>query len=209
MQATGNIGRERVPDDEGFLGEDRDGAIFVQLAEGVIEEGWGGLGGASMLRNEEIIKIRLHAADLQPVELLFVGAVAGDTQECAAGKALQELYGTGDWDGALMQGGTEVMFKGGAIKMDAKSGKNIVPADFLKLGEGECTLLNLPPELIIFGGEGMVHLRAVGGQAKMGKALLHGGADIGIKIQQGVIDINEDGFHEVLREYYDGKKAPV
>ena len=28
-------------------------------------------------------------------------------------------------------------------------------------------------------------------------------------IQQGVIDINEDGFHEVLREYYDGKKAPV
>ena len=43
----------------------------------------------------------------------------------------------------------------------------------------------------------------------MGEALLHGGADIGIKIQQGVIDINEDGFHEVLREYYDGKKAPV
>ena len=162
-----------------------------------------------MLRNEEIIKIRLHAADLQPVELLFVGAVAGDTQECAAGKALQELYGTGDWDGALVQGGTEVMFKGGAIKMDAKSGKNIVPADFLKLGEVECTLLDLPPELIIFSGEGMVHLRAVGRQAKMGKALLHGGADIGIKIQQGVIDINEDGFHEVLREYYDGKKAPV
>ena len=162
-----------------------------------------------MLRNEEIIKIRLHAADLQPVELLSVGAVAGDTQECAAGKALQELHGTGDWDGALMQGSTEVMFKGGAIKMDAKSGKNIVPADFLKLGEGECTLLDLPPKLIIFSGEGMVHLRAVGGQAKMGKALLHGGADIGIKIQQGVIDINEDGFHEVLREYYDGKKAPV
>ena len=79
----------------------------------------------------------------------------------------------------------------------------------MKLGEGECTLLDLPPKLIIFGGEGMVHLRAVGGQAKMGKALLHGGADIGIKIQQGVIDINEDGFHEVLREYYDGKKAPV
>ena len=200
---------ERYREQFAFLRENGVGTIFVQLAEGVIEEGWGGLGGASMLRNEEIIKIRLHAADLQPVELLFVGAVAGDTQKCAAGKALQELYGTGDWDGALVQGGTEVMFKGGAIKMDAKSGKNIVPADFLKLGEGECTLLDLPPELIIFSGEGMVHLRAVGRQAKMGKALLHGGADIGIKIQQGVIDINEDGFHEVLREYYDGKKAPV
>lgn len=137
LQTTGNIRGEGVADDERFLRENGDGAIFVQLAEGVIEEGWGGLGGASMLRNEEIIKIRLHAANLQPVELLFVGAVAGDTQECAAGKALQELYGTGDWDGALMQGGTEVMFKGGAIKMDAKSGKNIVPADFLKLGEGE------------------------------------------------------------------------
>lgn len=41
LQAAGNIGRERVPDDEGFLREDGDGAIFVQLAEGVIEEGWG------------------------------------------------------------------------------------------------------------------------------------------------------------------------
>ena len=137
LQTAGDIRGEGVADDKRFPGEDGGGAGFIELPEGGIKEGGGGFGGADALRNEKVGEILLHPAQLQPVQLLFIGAVAGGAKDAVPGEALQQRDGTGDGNGAFVDGGAEVMLEGGAVKGDAESVKNAAPADFLELLEGK------------------------------------------------------------------------
>ena len=101
-----------------------------------------------------------------------------------------------------MEGGAEVLLKYRAVKLDIQRCKHLVPADLLQFREGQRPLLDLPPELVVLPVEHIVHPRLVGPQAEVGKALLHGLADIGVKVQQGVVDVDEDQFHRRLPSFF-------
>ena len=198
LPAAGHVGGQRVADDGGILRQDRRLTALVDLPERLIEKELRRLGRADALGDEEPVEEVLHTRQSQPVELLLIGAVAGGGQQIPAPQCLQQLSRPVHGDGTLVQGGAEIFLEHHAVEVHVQRGEHVVPPDLLQLRKRQSALLDLPPELVVLAVEHIVHPRLVGPQAEVGEALLHGPADVGVKIQQGVVDVDQNQLHSAL-----------
>ena len=110
---------------------------------------------------------------------------------------LQQFHGPVHGDSAVVQGRAEILFEYPAVKGNIQRGEHPVPAYRLQFREGQRALLDLPPEFSVLPVEHGLHVRLVGLQSKVHEALPHGLPDIGVKIQQGVVDVDKNHLHGV------------
>ena len=110
---------------------------------------------------------------------------------------LQQFHGPVHGDSAVVQGRAEILFEYLSVKIDIQCSEHVVPADLFQLTECQRTLLDLPPEFSVLPVEHGLHVRLVGLQSKVREALPHGLPDVGVKIQQGVVDVDKNHLHGV------------
>ena len=107
----------------------------------------------------------------------------------------QQLHGTVHGDGTVVQRGAEVFLKHRAVEVYLQGAEHVVPANLLQLAERQSPRLDLVPQLAVLPVEYLLHVRLVGAQTEVGEALRHRLPDIGVKVQKGVVDVDEDHGH--------------
>jgi len=95
------------------------------------------------------------------VELLVIGAVACRTKYVLSVQIFQHFICPRNRYGAFVQGMAEILFKSLSVKLYPKGLKNVVPPYLFKLGKGDGTLFYHAPELVIFSGKNIIHIRLV------------------------------------------------
>ena len=86
----------------------------------------------------------------------------------------------------------EAVLKGLAVGVDAEMVEDPGPADGPETGAGQVPLLDLPPEGVVDPAEDGEHpLRP--GDAQLRKALADGSLRAAVKVQKGVVDVDENG----------------